>query len=48
MYADEEGEEEDGPASSSSVFSQLERTRADLETRVGLESLLQAYQLIQV
>ena len=35
-----------GPASS--VFCQLEETRADLEHRLGLETLLQAYQLIQV
>ena len=30
------------------MFSQLEKTRAELETKVGMESLLQAYQLIQV
>lgn len=31
-----------------SVFSKLEQTRTILETSLGLASLLQAYQLIQV
>jgi hypothetical protein len=44
----DEDEGGDGrPASSGSVFSQLEKTRVELETKVGMESLLQAYQLIQ-
>ena len=42
---DEEGSP---PTSSSSVFSRLEETRAQLETTLGLSSLLHAYQLIQV
>lgn len=49
LLADEECEEEsEDLASSGSVFCQLEKTRVDLETKVGMESLLQAYQLIQV
>ena len=31
-----------------SVFSKLEKTRTMLETTLGLASLLEAYQLIQV
>ena len=36
------GEEEE------SVFSKLEKTRTTLETKFGLASLLEAYELIQV
>ena len=45
---DDEGTESGSADQTTSMFSQLEKTRADLEGRLGLDPLLQAYQLIQV
>ena len=47
---EEEGEEVEpgGAGHAPSIYSQLEETRADLEGKLGLDHLLQAYQLIQV
>ena len=43
-----EGAEPGGAGHTPSIYSQLEETRADLEGKLGLDHLLQAYQLIQV
>ncbi len=50
MYTDDEGEPVEDPQSSEggSVFSRLEETRTLLERKLGLNTLMEAYQLVQV
>ena len=45
---DNDGAESESSTHSSSVFSRLEKTRVELEKKIGIGPLLQAYQLIQV
>jgi hypothetical protein len=47
VESDEEDSEEEAVDSTTSMFSQLEQTRADLEDQLGVGPLLQAYHLIQ-